>query len=725
MLSRYVSQFMAFLLISLMILSISACGGGGGGGDDGTTVTLGSVEALFSNNGAGWNDYVQGDITNATDTACVAATGTACVHGGEARAVAVNGKSSCAGLTATDALGAFDWSCDATSGTAVMVSTGLANGVYLSGLIDFATPAWKDNSVTVLAGASEIGVTNSSAWWANPVVVDNDGGYLDTAGTIYTVTADNSNDYIINASSVALVSKDGVTISNTVSADGSGALEARDFLSIENIIVNATGIPYGVDLDTVRFSTLRSLIANSATSFGVYLYTSSNNTLTDITASNNNYSGVELNTSSNNNTLTNITASNNGYGVDLDSSSNNTLTNITASNNTNSGVELFSSSNNNTLTNITASNNGTGVSLDTSSDNTLTGITASNNTSHGIYLLSSSNNNTLTNITASNNTGNGVYLTSFSNNNTLTDITASNNGAGVVLSTSSNNTLTDITASNNTNYGVFFNGSSNNYFTGELKVGNNVTNNCFVSSGTNPGLVATTCANNGSSDATLTTGVSVTVASSFVGKVTTDDTVNTSDTNGTATYSAALDWSNFENPYRAWGLDDINDFPHANHQGRWTVGTGRIWDWSMQSSDTVLVNSVSYPDKGGIANTITHQWTAADATACGLIDGATWGAVCDLPGYNDQTSCEAATTPTGFGDWITSKCYSVLLRGAVEIHDDAIGNDNTLCESDETCLWTRNMGSYQGHGALISAGSFTDGAVLTGITLKKYETNGY
>jgi len=34
-----------------------------------------------------------------------------------------------------------------------------------------------------------------------------------------------------------------------------------------------------------------------------------------------------------------------------------------------------------------------------------------------------------------------------------------------------------------------------------------------------------------------------------------------------------------------------------------------------------------------------------------------------------------------------------------------------------------NIGSYQGHGTLISAGTFTDGT-LTGITLMRYGSNG-
>jgi hypothetical protein len=58
----------------------------------------------------------------------------------------------------------------------------------------------------------------------------------------------------------------------------------------------------------------------------------------------------------------------------------------------------------------------------------------------------------------------------------------------------------------------------------------------------------------------------------------------------------------------------------------------------------------------------------------------------------------------------------------VEIQGDALGNENTLCETDETCLFTPNIGAHQGSGNLVSAGTFSDGT-LTGITLLKYENN--
>ena len=60
----------------------------------------------------------------------------------------------------------------------------------------------------------------------------------------------------------------------------------------------------------------------------------------------------------------------------------------------------------------------------------------------------------------------------------------------------------------------------------------------------------------------------------------------------------------------------------------------------------------------------------------------------------------------------------------MELVGDGVGNENTLCESSEVCLFTPNIGSYQGHGSLVSAGAFSDGA-LTGITLLKFQTNGY
>lgn len=58
-------------------------------------------------------------------------------HGGEFRRYTIPGRSECAGLTASDTLGAFDWTCLELAGNAVAVSTGLKATKRLSGLVDF------------------------------------------------------------------------------------------------------------------------------------------------------------------------------------------------------------------------------------------------------------------------------------------------------------------------------------------------------------------------------------------------------------------------------------------------------------------------------------------------------------------------------------------------------------------------------------------------------------
>jgi len=164
---------------------------------------------------------------------------------------------------------------------------------------------------------------------------------------------------------------------------------------------------------------------------------------------------------------------------------------------------------------------------------------------------------------------------------------------------------------------------------------------------------------------------------------------------GTSTF----DWTGFDNRYRGWGRDG-SAFPNTDNQFRWTSGTGRIWDWSLNQSDTVLRNSVTIPINGD--ETITHTWTADSASNCSSLDDA--------------------------AVWDGSSCSSTFLRNAMEIEGDGIGNDNSLCESGEDCIVLHNLGSYQGHGALaLVSPAFVESTSggLTGITLYEYTTNGY
>jgi hypothetical protein len=265
-------------------------------------------------------------------------------------------------------------------------------------------------------------------------------------------------------------------------------------------------------------------------------------------------------------------------------------------------------------------------------------------------------------------------------NNTILGVSAANNGTGVYVTagvaSSSNNIFAGVTASNNST-GIGLNNTSNNTFTWLLQAGNNITN-CVVTSGTNPGLNSD-CTQQGSSNFGVPI-TAVSLANSFVGKVSTNDIANTSDINGIAAYpqiTASFDWAYFLNPFRSWGKDGLA-FPDISNRNKWTSGTGRIWDWSLLTADSWVRGKFALPTGN---DTFTHIWNQ---------------------GINTIT----------------------FLSYAVEIIGDGIGNDNGLCESNETCLYTPNMGSYEGHGALISAGAFANG-VLSGITLLRYQTNGY
>jgi parallel beta-helix repeat protein len=225
---------------------------------------------------------------------------------------------------------------------------------------------------------------------------------------------------------------------------------------------------YGIYLDSSSNNTIIGNTCNNNNSYGIYLSSASNNTVTSNTCNNNNY-GIYLRNSSNNSTVTSNTCNNNSYGICLNKSSNNTVTGNVCDNNY-IGIYFYDSSNN-TVTSNTCNNNNFGIGLGNSNNNnTIIGNTCNNNGSYGIYLDTSSN-NTVTCNTCNNNKY-GIDLDSSSNNNTVTSNTCNNNNAGIRLSSSSNNTVasntcirgtglaTDYTESQHT---IWLKGTSNNY----------------------------------------------------------------------------------------------------------------------------------------------------------------------------------------------------------------------------------------------------------------------
>ena len=189
-----------------------------------------------------------------------------------------------------------------------------------------------------------------------------------------------------NIKATIAMNKDNVKLSGNGNAT---VLERMWDSSTGEGVITITATNGGCCVENIFIDGNKSVYSSSS-NYGIYLSSSSNNTITGNTCNNNNY-GIYLSSSSNN-TITGNTCNNNNYGIYLSSSSsNNTITGNTCNNNNYNGIYLSRSSSNNTITGNTCNNNYNGIYLSRSSNNTITGNTCNNN-NYGIYLFSSSNN---------------------------------------------------------------------------------------------------------------------------------------------------------------------------------------------------------------------------------------------------------------------------------------------------------------------------------------------
>ncbi|MFH1828740.1 MAG: NosD domain-containing protein, partial [Nanoarchaeota archaeon] len=273
---------------------------------------------------------------------------------------------------------------------------------------------------------------------------------LSTTGTCFTIGAGN-----------IILDGAGFTILGNTSGYGINNSAGFDNITIKNFAINnfTNGIrATGMVNSNIFNNTIES--ANVSNGYGIYLYSSSNNTLLSntITTSGNSGLGIFFQSSINNSLRSNTvtTFGSDGRGINLYSSSNNTLLSntITTSGNSGLGVFLYSSSNNNTLlSNIitTSGSNGHGIFLGISSNNILLSntVTTSGNGGYGIYFPSSVNNSDVQNNTITTNSS-GIRISS-SNNNTIHTNTITNNPLGINITSSYNNTI----------YNNYFNNTNN------------------------------------------------------------------------------------------------------------------------------------------------------------------------------------------------------------------------------------------------------------------------
>jgi len=370
---------------------------------------------------------------------------------------------------------------------AIVIANTKADKSYVDGLAaDFVLGTIPDASLTAAKLAFDVATTarfvigTSTSGWTSAdcdYLCDGTADDVEINAAIIALPATGGEIVILdgtyNITAKINVTKDNVSIRGNGNAtilkrmfdspvtEGVITLTSRSGCKIANLQIDGNYTDNngcGIYLYNSSNNTVTSNTCNN-NGFGIYLYNSSDNAVTGNTCKYNSF-GIHLSSSNNNNTVTSNTCNNNSnHGIYLSSSSNNTVTGNICNNNSNYGIRLFSSSNN-AITGNTCNNNGSGIYLYNSSDNAVTGNTCKYN-SFGIHLSASNNNNTVTSNTCNNNNF-GIYLYNLSNNNTVTSNTCNNNSNhGIYLSSSSNNTVTGNTCNNNGS-GIYLVSSSNN-----------------------------------------------------------------------------------------------------------------------------------------------------------------------------------------------------------------------------------------------------------------------
>jgi parallel beta-helix repeat protein len=312
---------------------------------------------------------------------------------------------------------------------------------------------------------------------ADGSVVPPDAPILNVGNVSYTFT-DNINDSLVVERDNIVVDGAGHTLLGA--GIGSGvSLGGRGNVTIKNITIEA--FEYGIYLSSSSSNTLYANTITNNTYDGIHAFNSSGNSISANTITNNSEAGIRLYGSSSNSISANTITHNNEYGIWLhDYSSSNIIYANNITNNNYFGIKLYSSSSNNIFENNVTNNGWYGIRLEFSSGNSMFANNATNNgylgvkngeVYCGILLYSSSNNSISANNVSDNKIG-GIY-THLSSNNGISANNVANNYYGIELRISSYSSVSANLVTGNSYCGIHFWTSSDN----NIIHANNVTNN--------------------------------------------------------------------------------------------------------------------------------------------------------------------------------------------------------------------------------------------------------
>ncbi len=648
-----------------------------------------------------------------------------CLHAGELRQVALPMIADCGGLVAHDSSLALAWHCYASDSGIVFRSLRTYEGRGLADLLIPDGSGFAPLRVEVTDDRDLVALTDPDTWWSNPIqeVTETTPGLDAAPGTIFVVPGDvvRSAPLRFLGSRLALVTLGPATLSGTEvtgsAGDDENLVAANDlaFLWLEG----RYDVSYPGGFSRLFFRDVRYMTARNVTLRGE----GSEPTLAR---------GFDLCGSTAGLFEDLRSVGNAEYGVTFNGGERNILRRVRIADSTDpTGAGLFigdycGRSYDNTFADLVISNssghailNRNGVTWD-NANNRFVGVTVLGAGDAGIEL---GDHDLLVNATVLNADGSGFYLAGRDGVSVMNLVSGGNGvggggggGGGVTLSAATNVTFHNLAVPQN-GVGIELVDSAYGFFSGSLLVDELANVPCHVSeTGGYPGLVDSSCANNGSSTAVLAEGIElndalVLMPSGDSGAALLDGVID---------HAAIDNWTDFDTPQRGFGAAG-SSFPHPTALGACGAAEScRLWDASCRAQPTPVCDGLALP---GGDDVLVHLWTVAEAGDCATIAGATWSpGVCEHPGYTSEAIC---TNPNGAnGDWTSAKCVSTYLQNAVELSGDFIGNDNGLCETDEHCLVTPNLGADQGHGALEYLGSLAPGK-LTGVELFRYRLNGY
>lgn len=628
------------------------------------------VEPLYPLH-ASWNAYIartypDRPLFEQPDVDCDPSTllPSACAHAGELRQFALAGRKSCAGISAADDLDAFHWTCVARKDGVFVVSTGLKVDKGLSDLVS-PTGAFLPNAVTAYQDGGVIEKSLPSVWWTNPVkpLARNDQPTdrvhtLNEAGTIYILPASRtSQGYNINADGIAVVTL------------------GKASLSLQNGAPSNCNLTNGEALPAVAGEAYRPCLLAAGRQRHLWIEASLGSypnavDVRDLSTAIALYDVVHS-------TIRRARIDSGGYGIIIRNSRALRLEQVHVAN-VYSYATIVGASKGIFVSDYVAQNYGGGsegsaglMIEQEATGSVFTRLLMANYEHYAVLMILNASFSTVSHLTAVNGGYSGIALQSGTSYMTLAQAVVANvGGPAFTLRSAASNKLCNIVAAHSGEGVRVGEESPNNNFSQRLSTGHNgadcVTSACSNCAGTNLTGQDGTC---GTSDGSVALLGPVDLSAAFRGHVSADAS-NTSDVAGKSECSALDDWTGFDFRGRTWSLGGDAPLLDESVRGRCFADNPRvpepcscrIADWRLSLEDDQLRDS---SDPSGSGN-----------------DPFRAGSTCPKAVHGDLALSDALG--------------NTFLVNATERLRDAIGDDDGLCESGETCLYSPNLGYDQG-----------------------------